>query len=138
MCEFFIIFRSLREEYIQSDNDSAVFFEIIDHSSIVVPFEVLESSESFGIGKGFIVDSDDRNGIIGGSIASKSRNEDITDSEIRLFYENSCKIGGSKEGDILNTDNSDDTENNRRNNRRNNEFVLEIIFGFYFCHMRER
>lgn len=129
-----IILGLFGEEDIHSDDNSSVSLEIINHPSVVIPFKILESSETLRIGECLVVDGNNRDGIIGSGIASETGNEDIADTEIGLLDEHSREIGRPQEWNMFEPYYCDDTENNHRNNRRDDEFILEIIPGFYFHH----
>lgn len=80
--------------------------EIVYDFREIYPFEVLESSESFGIGKGFVIDRDNRDVFVGDSISSVFAEKYILYSEISLLYEFSTER-------IL-TQKQDDTDDEER------------------------
>jgi len=92
-----ILFRFFGKKHIYSDNGRTVFFKIIYDFCIICPLEILESSKSFIIRKGFIINGNDSDIFVGNIIFTISSKENIFYSEIRFLDENPGKTSDNRE-----------------------------------------
>lgn len=112
-----------RKKHVYSYNDRPVFFEIIYNPSVVCPFEILKSSESSVIGKRFVVDGNNGDISICGSICTIFAEENVFYSEVPPFY----KLFTER---IL-AQKHNDTDNKYRKKGRDNFF---IVYDFFEIH----
>ena len=124
-----VLFGFLGEKHIDSDDARPVFFQIVYNPSIIRPFKILKSSESLGVGKRFIVDSDDGDIFIGSVVFPVSGKKNVFYTEVRFLDENSGEVPDNRKAFHTHDSNQQDDENGKDSG--NDSLVVNDFFKIH-------